>query len=93
VGFALAAYRADHQRYPDSLSPLTPTYMADLPRDPYTGDELIYRREGAGFLLYSRGPNRRDNQGREPWDRDHGLSDDETANWDDVRLQIPVKEN
>jgi hypothetical protein len=64
VGFALAAHRADHGTYPDSLSALTPKYISRMPNDLYTEQPLNYRRQGAGFLLYSVGENGVDDGGR-----------------------------
>jgi hypothetical protein len=64
VAFALAAYHADHGSYPDSLSVLVPKYISRLPKDLYTEQPLHYRREDAGFLLYSVGRNGVDDGGR-----------------------------
>jgi hypothetical protein len=64
AGMALAAYRAEHGEYPERLDDLVPKYLAGPPRDLY-GDQaaLHYRRESSGYLLYSVGPNGRDEQG------------------------------
>jgi len=64
VGFALAAYHADRGAYPDDLNALSPKYMSRVPNDLYTEQPLRYRREGAGFLLYSVGQNGVDDGGR-----------------------------
>jgi len=64
LGFALAAYHADHATYPDSLGFLAPKYVSRVPNDLYTEQPLRYRREGAGFLLYSVGQNGVDDGGR-----------------------------
>jgi hypothetical protein len=64
VGFALAAFRADHGAYPDSLNELTHKYISQVPKDLYTEQPLHYRRQGAGFLLYSVGANGVDDGGR-----------------------------
>jgi hypothetical protein len=64
LGFALAAYHADHDGYPDSLNALAPQYISRLPHDLYTEGPLHYRREGAGCLLYSVGANGVDDGGR-----------------------------
>jgi hypothetical protein len=57
LAFSLAAYRADHGTYPDSLGALVPRYASRVPSDPFTEQPLRYRREGSGFLLYSVGHN------------------------------------
>lgn len=64
VSFALAAYRAEHGRYPRTLSALTPKYLDPLPTDPLTGNGLGYFLSRTGFGLYSIGPNGRDEGGR-----------------------------
>jgi hypothetical protein len=64
VGFALAAYRAEHGAYPDSLTTLPPKYTSRLPSDPYLDQPLYYRRRGTGFLVYSVGANGIDEGGR-----------------------------
>lgn len=65
TGIALAAYRAEHGQYPERLEQLAPNdSMSDLFRE---NSPLGYRRLPNGYLLYSVGPNGRDEQG--------GLSD------------------
>jgi len=64
LGFALAAYHADHGTYPDGLNALAPKYLSKVPNDLYTEQPLHYRRQGAGFLLYSVGANGVDDGGR-----------------------------
>ena len=34
------------------------------PDDPFSGKEFVYRRQGAGFRLYSLGPDLKDNKGQ-----------------------------
>src|SRR5262249_34146663 len=66
IGIALAAYRADHGEYPPRLDELSPKYLAQLPRDPYSEhNALRYRRVSSGYVLYSVGPNGIDEQGGE----------------------------
>jgi hypothetical protein len=64
LGFALAAYHADHDGYPDSLNALEPKYISRIPHDLFTDGPLHYRREGTGCLLYSVGANGVDDGGR-----------------------------
>ena len=74
TALALAVYRARHGRYPQSLQALVPELLAEVPRDLFTTDrKVIYRREENGYLLYSVGPNGRDDGGNleapmETWD-------------------------
>jgi acetyl esterase/lipase len=84
LGFALAAYHADHGAYPKQLIELSPRYVAKLPGDVFAGGgPLRYEQKGAGYLLYSVGPNGNDDRGR-------GINDckgDET--WDDISTRVP----
>ena len=48
LGFALAAYRADHGAYPARLADLAPDYVAKLPKDVFNDSELHYRLQGKG---------------------------------------------
>lgn len=53
---AAIRYRAERGEYPDSLVQLVKAgFLRQTPRDPYSDDSLIYRRDENGFLLYSRG--------------------------------------
>jgi hypothetical protein len=64
LAFALAAYRGEHNRYPDRLDVLAPKYLAEVPSDLFSGKALIYRPRENGYLLYSVGINGRDDGGR-----------------------------
>ncbi len=64
VALALAAFYADHAMYPEQLADLKPKYLHETPLDRFTGKALIYRLDKEGFLLYSVGENRRDDQGK-----------------------------
>jgi hypothetical protein len=73
VAFALAAYRADHGRYPDDLGALAPQYLEAIPTDLYAaGKPLGFRRSAEGFLLYSVGVNGVDEDGRTRTDQPPG---------------------
>jgi hypothetical protein len=83
LAFALAAYRADQGAYPPKLADLAPKYVAKVPRDIFNDSELHYRREGDGYLLYSVGPNGKDDGGK-------GYDDCKAAeSWDDVAVRVP----
>ena len=63
VGFALAVHFAEHNAYPESLAELVPSVLPELPRDPWSGQDLIYRRTADGFVLYSVADDMQDNGG------------------------------
>jgi hypothetical protein len=92
IGFALAAYRADHDRYPDKLEELEPDYIRSIPKDLFPDKDFRYRREGQGFLVHSVGPNLEDNGGKVDYlDREKAGPEDDVSKWDDYRLRIPVE--
>ncbi len=83
VAFALAAYRADHGMYPPALADLAPKYLPEVPPDIYANGALLYRPTAAGYLLYSVGPNKEDDEG-------HGREADPPG--DDLAVEMPAKE-
>jgi hypothetical protein len=83
LAFSLAAYRADHGSYPSSLGDLVPKYVAQVPRDIFVDADLHYRLEDGGYVLYSVGPNGKDDGGKGIADRKEGTED-----WDDVAVRI-----
>ena len=62
IGLATAAYRGEHREYPRRLAALKADGW-NLPNDPYTQQPFHYQRRGAGFSVYSVGPDRADNGG------------------------------
>ena len=81
VAFALAWYRRDHGRYPAKLEALAPKYLVKVPGDRFSGEALIYRPAGKGYLFYSVGVNGADNGGRT-------YSDDPPD--DDLPVRMPL---
>lgn len=64
---ALRRYRLANGRYPDKLEQLLPKYIKNIPIDPFgIGRPLRYKPIGNGksFLLYSLGPNMKDDGGK-----------------------------
>jgi hypothetical protein len=78
LAFALAAYRADHGSYPSKLADLVPKHVKELPRDMFHNGEFRYKRDGNGYLLYSVGPNGKDDGGKTDTDRKSN------EDWDDI---------
>jgi hypothetical protein len=64
LALTLDRFRNDEQRYPEQLEALVPKYLAKMPVDQFTGGSPIYRQTEAGYLLYSVGPNTKDDGGR-----------------------------
>ncbi len=63
VVLALKAYKYERGAYPDSLEKLKETLDWQLPDDPFTGNDFVYRRQAEGFKLYSWGPDLEDDGG------------------------------
>ncbi|MCD4785387.1 MAG: type II secretion system protein GspG [Candidatus Eremiobacteraeota bacterium] len=65
---ALKYYRAENGKYPDSLNELVPKYINKIPKDPFPRDgKYIYKKKPDGsILLYSIGPDLKDDMGRNP---------------------------
>lgn len=81
VTFALAAYKTDHDAFPDSLDKLTPKYIAKMPQDFYVEKPLSYKRSEDGYVLYAVGPNGQDNDGFGPFYK--------SGDGDDIGIHFP----
>jgi hypothetical protein len=81
LAFALAAYKCDNTSYPKSLDALVPKYLDKVPNDLFTDKQLVYRPSENGYLLYSLGPDGKDDEGR---------GNDDTPKGDDIAVRMPV---
>ncbi len=88
LAFALAEYRARQGSYPAKLADLVPKYVAAVPKDIFSGGELHYTLQGDGYLLYSVGPNGKDDGGRNQQDNP---DDRRLEGCDDIAVRIPAK--
>ena len=79
VSLGLAAYRQETRQYPVQLEQLVPKYLAKIPDDLFVGKPIRYRRKARGYLLYSVGPNQKDDGGQQ----------NETE-LDDVGFELPM---
>ncbi|MEX0715464.1 MAG: hypothetical protein WD066_02710 [Planctomycetaceae bacterium] len=68
IAVALAAHRAEHGRHPASLADLAPKQIAAIPDDLFREKPQppVYRPndDGTGYVLYSVGPNGKDDDAR-----------------------------
>jgi hypothetical protein len=64
VAVAVERYRLAHNRWPDSLDQLVPKFLDQVPFDPYDGKPMRYRRVEEGVVIYSIGPDEKDDGGR-----------------------------
>lgn len=81
LAFALAAWRSEHDSYPESLDALAPKYIATIPNDVFNGQPLKYERAADGYRFYSVGQNEQDDGGR---------SFDDNPRGDDLVVRMPV---
>lgn len=66
---ALRAYRMEHGAYPATLSALVPGYLKAVPDDPFAlSGPLRYKIAGTKFVLYSVGPDGKDDGGKPIFD-------------------------
>ncbi len=63
AALAVELYRLREGRWPDSLEDLAPDLLAEVPRDPFSDGHLRYRRRAWGAVVYSVGPDGRDEGG------------------------------
>jgi len=63
---ALQAYKARHGAYPASVEELKTKLGWKLPKDPFSEKDFVYRRRDKGFILYSVGPDMKDDGGGRP---------------------------
>lgn len=67
IGAAMERYRADHGGYPGTLEELLPTYLTEIPEDPYSGKPPRYV-SAEPRRLWSVGPDGKDDDGVAPDD-------------------------
>src|SRR5262249_15916117 len=83
IAFALAAYKHDHGKYPKRSADLAPKYLPEVPLDLFSGKAIIYQPGDKGYLLYSVGPNGKDDSGQTSEDDPRG---------DDLVIRMPLQE-
>ena len=64
IACALERHHLANGAYPETLGELVPVSLKAVPLDLYSRQPLVYRRDGASYLLYSTGKNRVDDGGR-----------------------------
>jgi hypothetical protein len=65
TGLAIERYRLATGKLPDNLSDLLPTYLEAMPKDPFDGKDLRYKKLETGFVVYSIGEDGTDDGGKE----------------------------
>ncbi len=85
LAFAQAEHRARRGSYPTKLADLVPKYVAHVPGDIFSDGDLHYRQTDDGYLLYSVGPNGKDDGGR---NRDDQPDDESLRACDDIAVHM-----
>jgi len=78
VALAVQRYRLKAGRFPEKLADLIPMFLESVPKDPFDGKEMRYKKLEAGFVVYSIGPDLSDDGGKEKPPR----RTKESPNWD-----------
>lgn len=64
IAAALKLYNKEKGKYPESLMELAPDYLKEIPGDPLSADgKYVYKKDGDNILLYSIGPDLKDDNG------------------------------
>jgi len=79
---ALERHRLAHGEFPESLDALAPQFSAQVPHDIFGGQPLHYRRTDDGhFVLYSIGPNEKDDGGITGHRNGGSMPDFDSGDW------------
>jgi hypothetical protein len=66
AAIAIERHRLTHQgALPANLEQLVPEFLKSVPADPFDGQALRYKLLPKGYVVYSVGPNRKDDGGKE----------------------------
>jgi len=80
TALAVERYRIATGRLPKAISSLVPVYLEAVPKDPFDGNELRYKRFDSGFVVYSIGEDLSDDGGKDRQAQEGGRW--EPPNWD-----------
>jgi hypothetical protein len=77
TALAIERYQiANHDRVPSVLTDLVPAFLPSVPRDPFDGQPLRFKPLDKGYVIYSVGPDLKDDGGREWQRRPKGSTND-----------------
>ena len=65
VALSIERYRLAAGKIPDTLADLVPAYLDAVPKDPFDGNELRYKKLVVGFVVYSISEDLNDDGGKE----------------------------
>jgi hypothetical protein len=81
TALAVEQWRAGQGAWPESLEQLVPELLPEVPEDPYADGKLLCRRTDDGVVVYSAGPDGRDDGGLRRKDVT-GSGERSDAGWD-----------
>lgn len=87
VALAACRYRIVQGHLPEKLDQLIPEYMTVVPRDPFDGKPLRWKRTDGGGVVYSIGPDSVDDGGA-PFDKENKKGDDKKKG--DIAFHLPA---
>lgn len=61
---AAQRYKASHGQYPETMAQVRSVGISDIPMDPFSGKDFVYKRTTKGFTVYSFGEDFNDDGGR-----------------------------
>ena len=63
LAFSCEQYYNENKQYPDSLDQISASFGVVIPKDPFSGNDLLFKRDDNGYLIYSVGVNGKDDGG------------------------------
>jgi hypothetical protein len=82
LAMALHAYKLERGHYPESLAALTPSYVSTIPDDPFAArGPFQYHIIGSKYVLYSVGPDGKDDGGKPIDDASKATSSNKNARY------------
>ena len=60
---AIERFRLLQNRLPEKLEELVPERISELPKDPFSGQAFLFKKEKQGYVIYSVGENQTDDGG------------------------------
>jgi hypothetical protein len=85
ASLALERWRLAHDgTLPERLDDLVPQFLPSVPADPFDGKPLRFKKLERGYCIYSVGPNRQDDGGKEMPPRSAKLTREQRESYDIV---------
>jgi hypothetical protein len=86
---AIKLYEKKNARPPASLNDLKGDCISELPKDPFSGRDYVYKVRGRDWILYSVWDNLTDDGGAGSWP--HKMSDDKDLIWRNTPIPVEAR--